>query len=348
MWFLTCGPWSRQNWRRPKMASVLPELIVLMTLLCTGLARGNDLRDPQEQQFLIWPNMPVIRATDFAEYRMDREIFAKLHDGSADPATMMDALKAVDDLQAHHDRRAMADLGRSLNLQLIAELDRLVRNANIVTPKLRFDFAEIKPSDLQRPAALDAKALDALKAKVRQLTLISYLTYTRLDGSTIQLTSTLVRLSNGQSQSFMVTAPVTTVADVLARVWFDYFYGNRFPQHSNPMLDKEWLTAAPGHLGKLVSREAAERYCASQKATLPDLPQMELGEAAGFHHGGISLVADSLYHIQNGMYYSSETSHVDGRLRKNLMPSTSNGYYYCIRHKPVPEPPPTPSPKRKR
>ncbi len=274
-----------------------------------------------------------MRASDLAEYRMDREVFANLHDGSADPAKMIEALKAVDDLQAHHERRAMAELGRSLNVQVIAELDRLARNANIRTPKLRFDFAEIKPSELQRPATLDGKALDALKAKVRQVTLVGYLTYTRLDGTVIQLTGTLVRLSNGQSQSFMVTAPVSTAADVLARVWFDYFYGNRFPQHSNPMTDKEWLTAAPGHIGKLVSREAAERYCQSQKASLPNLEQMELGEAAGFHHGGVSLEADSMYHIQDGLYYSSETSHVDGRLRKNFLHSISNGYYYCIRPK---------------
>lgn len=335
MLFRTRSPWGGPNWRRFKTARALHALIVLWALVCMGLARANDLRDPQEQQFLVWPNMPVIRATDFAEYRMDREIFSKLHDGAADPATTIDALKAVDDLQVHHDRRAMADLGRSLNVQLIAELDRLVRSANILTPKLRFDFADIKPSELQRPAALDAKNLDALKAKVRQITLVGYLTYTRLDGMAVQLTGTLVKLSNGRSQSFMVTAPVSSVADVLARVWFDYFYGNRFPQHSNPMADKEWLTAAPGHLGKLVSREAAQRYCASQKATLPSLLEMELGEAAGFHQGGISLMEDSHYHMQDGLYYSSETSNVDGRMRKNLMPSVSNGYYYCIRPKPI-------------
>lgn len=308
--------------------------IVFGLLLCVTTARGGgELRDPQEQQFLVWPNMPVIRASDLAEYRMDREVFAKLHDGAADPATIIGALSAVDNLQSHHERRALADLGRSLNVQVIAELDRLTRSANIRVPKLRFDFAEIKPSELQRPAALDSKVLDALKIKIRQVTLVAYLTYTRIDGTMIQLTGTLVRLSNGQSQSFMVTAPVSVVGDVLARVWFDYFYGNSFPQHSNPMLDKEWLTAAPGHMGRLVSREAAERYCQSQGAVLPSLMQMELGEAAGFYHGGISLKIDSLYHIENGLYYSSETAHPDGRLRKNFLNSISNGYYYCIRPK---------------
>ena len=150
-------------------------LLVWALLLALGAARAQaaDFRDPPNQTFTIWPNIPVIRATDFADYAGDRKIFEDLHNAKGDPATLVAALQAVDALQQHHERAALGELGRSLNVLFISELDRLARATANRTPKLRFDFANITPAELQRAAALDAPALGALKNKAGQVTLVT-------------------------------------------------------------------------------------------------------------------------------------------------------------------------------
>lgn len=305
---------------------------VLAVVLLPSLAQAADFRDPVDRQFLVWPNIPVVRASDMDEYAADRKIFANLHDAQGDPVAILAALQAVDALQGHHDRRSVNELGRSLNVQVIGELDRLTRNINTRTPKLRFEFASITPAELQRPAALDTKALDALKAKASQINIVAYLTYTQLGGSFVQLTGTLVKLSDGDSQSFTVTGPVTQIGASLALEWFNYFYGNRLAPHKNPMPDREWLNAAPSHINQLVSLDVARRYCLSQDADLPALEELEVGETSGLYHGGVELKKDVLYHLNSGMYYSSE-QHLDNRVRPNLNPQGSTAYYYCIRQK---------------
>ena len=67
-----------------------------VAVLCCGLAGAQDLRDPPEQTFTVWPNIPVIRASDLGDYGQDRKIFADLHTAKADPAKTLEALQAVD------------------------------------------------------------------------------------------------------------------------------------------------------------------------------------------------------------------------------------------------------------
>ncbi len=307
-------------------------LAVLLLAALPTLAQAADFREPIAQQFVVWPNMPVVKASDLDEYANDRKLFADLHGPDGDPEKALAALQAVDTLQAHHASRSGSELGRTLNAQVLGELDRLARNLNSRNPKLRFEFARITPAELQRPSALDAKALEALKAKVSQITLVGYMTYTQLGGSFVQLTGTLVKLSNGDAQSFTVTGPVTQIGAALAQEWFDYFYRNRLAEHTNPMPDREWLGAAPNHINQLVSLDMARRYCQSQNADLPGLEEIEMGETSGLYHGGIELKKDALYHLNSGMYYSSEP-HLQNRVRPNLNPQGSNAYYYCIRKK---------------
>ena len=76
----------------------------------------------------------------------------------------------------------------------------------------------------------------------------------------------------------------------------------------------------------------AQRYCQSQNASLPSVQELEVGETSGIYHGGIELKKDALYHLHSGMYYSSEAQ-LDNRVRPNLNPQGSTGYYYCIRQK---------------
>lgn len=257
------------------LRTLLQRSAALVLVMCCGLAGAADFRDPVGQPFLVWPNIPVVRATDLGEYEHDRKLFADLHTGKGDPATVLAALQAVDSLQAHHERTALAQLGRTLNTQLIGELDRQARRINTRSPKLRFEFAGITPEELQRASAADARALDTLKAKAGRVALVAYITYTRLEGSLVQATATLVKLGSGESQSFTVTVPAPTLADALARDIFDYFQGTRFSQHQNPLAAREWLMAAPGHADQLVSREAAQRYCQSQNAALPTAGELE-------------------------------------------------------------------------
>lgn len=301
----------------------------LATALLLGgtCVRAQDFRDPAGQVFTVWPNIAVVRASDLAEYAQDRQILADLHTDKADPAKVAAALQGVDTVQSHHQSAVLADLGRSLNTQLIAELDGQARRANVRNPKLRFDFADITPEQLQR-----SLALDDLKAKAARITLVMYLTYTRLDGALIQATATLVKLKSGASQSFTVTAPAPALAETLARALFDYFQGTRFAPLTNPMAGSVWLTAAPGHADRLVSREAALQFCQSQGASLPTAAELEAAGATGFYGGGVNLREGGVYHVQSGLYDLALPQEGASRVRPNHIASVPNGYYYCIRH----------------
>lgn len=292
-----------------------------------------DIRDPQEQQFIVWPNIPVIRASDFHEYKMDRKVFEDLHAGG-DPTQILAALAGVDQLHGgHHPIRSLNELGRSLNKQFIGELDRLARRSNLAIPKLRFSFANISPNELQRPIRADAKALETLKAKANSVTLVVYMTYTQMsrDYPDLQLVTTIVKLQTGESETFTVTAPVSNAGEIAAKEVFDYFNGTRFPAYKTTMVDKQWVLPAPGHRDQLVSRDLAVRHCRIQGGVLPTSDEMEAGEAAGLHHGGVSLVPRSFYHTANGLYFSSETANVAGKVRPNSQEWASNGYYYCVK-----------------
>ncbi|WP_313076273.1 hypothetical protein [Melaminivora sp.] len=308
-------------------------LALLLAPLAQSAARAQDLRDPAGQAFTVWPNIPVVRAADLAEYEADRKAFGDLHADKADPAKVTAALAAIDNLQAHHERRALAQLGRSLNAQLIGELDGLARRARLASPRLRFDFADITPEDLQTPTPPQE-----LKARAARIQLAAYITYTRLEGHLVQATATLVKLRSGASQSFTVTAPVTSLAESLARELFDYFEGTRFAAPRNPNPGLEWLTAAPGHADQLVSREVALRWCDRQGAQLPTADELAAAEAAGFHGGGVALRTGGVYHVQSGLYDTAAAASGTGALRANHLAGVPNGQYYCVRHALAPEP----------
>ena len=314
----------------------MPTLPLLRTCLVAALwlwaglagsAGAQDFRDPQAQVFVVWPNIPVIRASDLAEYEQDRRILADLHADKGDPEKLGAALQAMDNLRTHHERSALNDLGRSLNTQLIAELDQLARRQNLARPKLRFDFADITPEQLQR-----AFVLDELKSRADRVQLAAYLTYTRLDGVMVQATATLVKLRSGASQSFTVTSPLPTLARSLASSLFDYFEGTRFAPPRNAQAHLQWLTAAPGHAERLVSRAAALRYCQSQEAQLPTAQELEAAEAAGFHGSGVVLREGAVYHVQSGLYDLALAQDGAERVRPNFIASVPNGSYYCVRH----------------
>lgn len=325
------------TWPRPRffprlVAALLVWLALpLLLLLCGPQHSRAELRDPQEKQFIVWPNIPVIRAADFAELGGDRKIFADLHAGKADPATTMAALQAVDQLQAHHERAALADLGRSLNILLISELDRLARTTANGTPKLRFDFADIRPSEIQRPALLDAPTLATLKARLNQITLLMYITYARMEGSTVQATVTVVKLADGLSQSFTVTAPAAQAGAALAQELFHYFYGTRFAPYRNPMPHREWVQPAPSHTDQMVTFDMAQRYCRSQNAELPSAEELDVGQAAGVYHQGIEVKSERLYHTGTAMHYQPMPLTAQERVLPNRNLQGSNAYYYCIR-----------------
>ncbi len=312
------------------MRAWIPWLIVVLEAFSV-MPVTADFRDPQGKPFTVWPNIPFVQASDFEEYALDRSIFKNLHEDAGDPAAIVAALEAVDELQQHHQQRALGEIGRSFNTELIAKLDALKRSASIAQPKLKFSFAGIAPDELQRPLEMDEPELDALEAKAAEIALVGYATYTQLPNNELSVTLTLVKLKTGAAESFSVTANVGRVSEKLAKVLFDYFYGYRFPAANATLPDKQWLAAAPGHQGQPVSYVAARTYCQSQNARLPTAIELEAGRAAGPYHGGIRLKSYARYHLQEGLYASTSRQDPRGSVRPRLGPHVNSANYYCIR-----------------
>jgi len=102
---------------------------------------------------------------------------------------------------------------------------------------------------------------------------------------------------------------------------FGYFEGARFAPHRRPAMAGEWIAPAPGHADRLVSRDVALRYCASQGAELPTAQELEAGEAAGFYGGGVALRSGGIYHVQGGLYDTALAQDGDSRMRPNFIAS---------------------------
>ncbi len=294
-------------------------------------ASHADFRDPAAESFTVWPNIPFVRASDFEEYGLDRKIFRALHEQEADPPTMIAALQAVDQLQQHHNQRSLDELGRSINAELIGQLDSLVRAANLPFRKLKFTFAGISPNEIQRPLEMDEPELDRLEMDIAAITLVAYATYTQLPNNDLSVTLTLVKLRTGESESFPVVANVGRVSEKLAKVLFDYFHGNRFPQHESKRSNGQWLAPAPGHQQLGVPYLTAKNYCESQGARLPSVQELQAGIAAGPYYGGIRIKPDEFYHLREGIYATSYVSDPRGHLRPRNDLYSMRALYYCVR-----------------
>ena len=96
--------------------------------LCCGLATAQDLRDPPDQTFTVWPNIPVIRASDLGDYGQDRKIFADLHTAKADFSKhrhlVADGRHGLEELDRIFDRH-VEDIGNRLPLNFTSSVSRL-------------------------------------------------------------------------------------------------------------------------------------------------------------------------------------------------------------------------------
>jgi len=296
-----------------------------------------DFREPENQQFSVWPNIPLISATYMEEYVMDRHLFSKLHVLESDPPTVLAAISAIDTIYTHHQAKALAKLGVSFNAEFIGALAQLARDHHIATPKLYFSFEGISPDQIQRDISADKPLLDRLSKRAERITMVAYAHYTKLPGQAVRVTLTLVKLKTGQSQSFTVTCAVADMGRSLAEAVFHYFQGNRFPEFQNIVqANLEWLLPAQAHRGQMTSKSAADMYCRSQGARLPTEAEIIKAEAAGPYHNGVALLSDSYYHLAGGIfYYSSPTTDLRGRAHEWAGRATNDAYYYCVRQKKV-------------
>ncbi len=312
------------------MRSLLTFLIaVYQTLAWAGLA------EPTTGEVVVWPNIPLISASDYEEYKLDRELFRGLHTGEQDPATLKTALKQVDKLYKHHKERATDRLGRSYNTDLIGRYDRLVKEQQILQPRLHFSFKDISPADLSAEMDLKAEPIEALRGREDVTGVVGYVTTTKMSQNQLRATLTLIQLKDGVSRSFTVTDEAHKIARRHAQQLFDYFYGPSYPQYRNPLEGMVWLLPAPTDRTRAVSSMQAELACRSQGGQLPTVDQLMLGEQAGPYHEGIILLAGQFYHAAaERRYLAGETQDPRGKIRQLHSPQQL-ARYYCIQSAPV-------------
>ncbi len=310
-------------------------LVGFIALLCSGSVLAG-LADPESGKMVIWPNIPLISASDFEEYKLDRDIFRGLHLGEQDPAKVKTALKQVDKLYEHHKARATDRLGRTYNTDLIGHFDRLIKEQQIITPRLEFSFNEITPVGLSEDIDLKSEPLEALKGREDVIGVIGYVTTTKMSLKQLRATLTLIQLKNGISRSFTVTDQAHKIATRHAQQLFDYIYGPSYPEYRNPLQEMVWLMPAPTDQERQVSRMQAELACRSQRAVLPTVDELMLGEQAGPYHHGIILKPGQFYHAAGDKrYLAGETGDPRGKIRL-LHSSQQRARYYCIQQAPQP------------
>lgn len=313
-------------------------LVVLCLVYCFEISFTlADIRDPRDQKFVLWPNIPLVRATDFREYVLDRDVFKELHLDKADPEGILKALGAVDTLHGSHHGPRTAGIAEAFNSDFIGSIDALAREHR-VTPKLNFSFEGISPVELQANP-LGKKDIKALRKKAAHVTLIALGSYSNIGNKNIRVTLHFIKLHTGESQTFMKVDHIQSVAESLAQDVFDYFQAGIgstaiFPGFKRT-LSSQWLLPAPGHKNMKVNHTMAEVTCKSQGARLPNEYEMMAGQASGPYSHGISLIRDSMYHLETEgqLYFSSESNDPRGQVRTSgALPR--NAYYYCIKEKP--------------
>ena len=317
------------------MRRLIVQFGLLWWMVPTALA---GMLDASDQPLVIWPNIPLISASDVEEFKLDRKIFRQLHLGELAPAVVKTNLKQVDKLYQHHKERSTDQIWRSYTTDLVAHYDQLVQKYQIKKPRLSFSFDGVSPAELKNELDLAAGPVATLREREDITGIIGFLISTMMRGNQLRATLTLIRLKDGESISFMVTDQLHKVATRHAQLLFDELYGTQYPAYQNPLSGSVWLLPAPADQGAEVSHRQALLACRSQLGELPSVDELLLGEQAGPYHNGIILSAGSFYHTaESKRYLAGETRDPRGKIRP-MRSDQALARYYCLKPIELPQP----------
>lgn len=285
--------------------------------------------DNMSEELVVWPNMPAVFASDVEEYKLVRDIFRDLHLNNNNPAQIKAALKQVDKMKG----RATNRLWRDYAATLIGHYDRLIKEQQIDSPRLRFSYGGEGPDKIPEDIDLQAEGITALKNQEGIAGVFAFVSVTKMSENQLRGSLTLIRLRDGETISFTVTDELHKLPQRHAQLLFDLLYGPRFPQYKNPLETMRWLLPAPQDQGRRVSKLQAELACQSQGGGLPTIDQWILGEQAGPYHNGIVLKAGEFYHAEGGhRFLAGETQDPRGKSR---LYNRESARYYCIQKVPT-------------
>ena len=293
--------------------------------------------DGEQQPLLVWPNIPVISASDVEEYKLDRELFRGLHTGETNPATAKTNLKQVDRLYQHHKERATDRVWRSYTADLVGQYDQLIKRHQIHQPQLEFSYDGVSPAALENALDLQSEQITALRERDDVAGVVAFVTNTKMSNNQLRSTLTLIRLKDGLSKSLTVTDQLHKLAFRHAQLLFDLLYGANFPDYMNPLEGVLWLLPAPTDRVRAVPWSRARLGCRSQKSMLPTVDQLMMGEQAGPYHNGIILQPGSFYHAADSTrYLAGHTNDPRGKVRR-VKSDRQSGRYFCMQPRPQPQ-----------
>jgi len=206
---------------------------------------------------------------------------------------------------------ASENIGRLISERLMGELDALYFQTK--TRGRRIYFATHSGPGGQDPIGFAA-----------------YGTYAFIDEDTISVTLKLVRLSDGESRTFVSAGePIAAVRRLAAKV-FDAFQFPGSQSVTNPFAESEWVGGSQEGVATTLRVAEASEYCAALNARLPTKLEMMLAHSLGPYVSGAK--------IDSGLRYAvTEADEVkmflpaDGSCLKNRFDQAAQVQVLCLK-----------------
>lgn len=271
--------------------SSLLRLFGALALFAVALAEpapaSDDFCGAQDSQATIYANIPILRTGNLYDFLKTQNI--SRYDGiekfltetpkiaesaKADLTGVLNYLYGLNDLYNYMAKDSGEGIGNLISERLRGEIDALYFNENTQMRRISF-------KDMPGPDADIAYA--------------AYGTYTFIGAGNVSITIKIVRLSDGETRTFVSAGQPLEAAQQLAFKIFDAFQFPNRQSITNPFQGKAWVGGLSDGVGREIRVSDAEDYCLAIGAVLPRKIDIMLASNLGAYLTGARIDMEKAY-----------------------------------------------------
>lgn|GEM_PF-4734188 len=282
-------------WKRQLQAII----VVLPLLLPQLLFASDDFCGESSNTVTVYANIPVLRAGNLHDFLQTQNIdrLQSIEDflqrtpevakgADANLSDVAHYLYALNDLHKYMLQDSSEGIGTLISERLRGEIDMLYFNEN--TQNRRISFRDKTTEE----AGVDYAA---------------YGSYTFIGEESVSITIKIIRLSDGETRTFVASGQPLIATKALAVRIFDAF---QFPDRAsitNPFQDKVWVGGLREGVGTKMRVSDAAEYCAALSAELPSKIDIMLANNLGAYVTGARIDAQETYVVIDSAKVSTFT-----------------------------------------
>ncbi len=306
-----------------QMRSLMGLLFWAIPLMTAPVWAQDDFCSQEGVPARIYANIPVTTAGNLRDFLVTNdlerlvtieELFAMTPDvAKSAEASLKEVEDYLDFLNKYYGfmlEAASEDIGRLISERLMGELDSLYFQTN--TRGRRIYFATHSGDD-----------------GASSIGYAAYGTYTYIGEEAISVTLKLVRLSDGESRTFVSAGEPLPAIKSLAMKIFDAFQFPGSQGVTNPFTEYSWAGGAKDGVATTIRLTEAADFCAALGGRLPSKIEMMLAHSLGPYVSGAKIATNSRYAVTEDAEVKMFLP-ADGSCLKNRFDQTAQVEVLCL------------------